>query len=530
MPRALFLASLVLVGSHAAWGQALSILHIKVAVIDAERGATPVPRHVLLVSDNPASGPPRRIVTAQDGTVDVKLLPGNYTVESDRPVAFNGKVYQWTQIVDIAAGRDAVLELTADNADAAPTASETAISMPLLPEDPAFLLPRWQESVVAIWTPSSYASGFVFDARGLIATSQRGIGTATAIEVQLTPEVKVAARVLESDAARDVAIFWIDPKIVASVQPVPMECAQAVKPPIVEGQELFTIGAPLREPKGMTSGEVRRLDSRSVVSDFRLAPGSAGGPVFTVGGALVGITSVVDGSAQGERETVRVVRVDDACTVVASAEKKMKEAAAPDPTHLPVDPLIPFPTNALKDAAERRAGGVSPLQMSSSDFDVTFLTPLHIDAAQEDFSNWSEYVAGVPPVLMVRVTPKLAEGFWTKVARGAAYTQGVSLPPIKRLKSGFSRMRAFCGETAVTPIHPFTLERRVSETDAINEGLYVFDPGALGPHCGTVKLVFYSEKEPEKGDDRVVDPKLLQTIWQLFAPYRALQGAAPPPR
>ena len=105
-----------------------------------------------------------------------------------------------------------------------------------------------------------------------------------------------------------------------------------------------------------------------------------------------------------------------------------------------------------------------------------------------DFSNWSDYVADVPPVLLVRVTPRLVEGFWTKVARGAAQTQGVSMPPIKRLKSGFSRMRAFCGDAEVTPIHPFKLEHSVDETDAIYEGLYVFDPGALGPQCGTVKL------------------------------------------
>src|SRR5213083_277534 len=84
-----------------------------------------------------------------------------------------------------------------------------------------------------------------------------------------------------------------------------------------------------------------------------------------------------------------------------------------------------------------------------------------------DFSNWSEYVAEFPPVLLVRVTPKLVEGFWTTVARGAARTQGMSLPPIKRFKSGFSRLRAFCGDAEVTPIHPLKLEQRVSETDAI---------------------------------------------------------------
>ena len=152
MLRALLFATLFFV--TAASGQVLSVLHIKIVVVDAERKATPVPRHALLISDNPASAPPRQIVTALDGTADVRLRPGNYTVESDRPVVFHGKAYQWTQTVDIVAGRDAILELTADNAEVeATTASATPLE-----DDPSFLLPRWQDSVVALWTPSSRAS------------------------------------------------------------------------------------------------------------------------------------------------------------------------------------------------------------------------------------------------------------------------------------------------------------------------------------------------------------------------------------
>jgi hypothetical protein len=60
----------------------------------------------------------------------------------------------------------------------------------------------------------------------------------------------------------------------------------------------------------------------------------------------------------------------------------------------------------------------------------------------------------------------------------------------------------------------------VSESDTIQEGFYVFDPDALGPPCGTVKVVLYSAKEPEKGDTRVIDPKIVQQVWQDFAPYR----------
>ena len=81
-------------------------------------------------------------------------------------------------------------------------------------------------------------------------------------------------------------------------------------------------------------------------------------------------------------------------------------------------------------------------------------------------------------------------------------------------------MRAFCGEDAVTPIHPFKIDQRVSETEAIYEGLYVFDPGAFGPSCESVKLVLTSEKDPEKADTKIVDPKIVQQIWQDFAPLR----------
>src|SRR6185369_5796963 len=123
-----------------------------------------------------------------------------------------------------------------------------------------------------------------------------------------------------------------------------------------------------------------------------------------------------------------------------------------------------------------------PYQVTAADFEVAFITPVLVYGEQQqsdqsggrerrgpltDFRNWSDYVADVPPVLLVRATPRMVEGFWTTVARGAARTQGVNVPPIKRVKSGFSRMRVFCGDAEVTPIHPFKLEQRGAEGDAI---------------------------------------------------------------
>src|SRR4029450_6706153 len=123
--------------------------------------------------------------------------------------------------------------------------------------------------------------------------------------------------------------------------------------------------------------------------------------------------------------------------------------------------------SALTEAVKNRAGSLSPYSMSTTDFDITFITPVHIYGAKDqvrrpvmDFATWSEYLADYPRALLVRVTPKLAEGLWAKVSRGAAMTQGMALPAMKRAKAGFVRMRAFCGDNEVAPIHPFVIEHR----------------------------------------------------------------------
>src|SRR5262245_45168539 len=291
--RILALAALTLALPRAAVGQAVSVLHIKVVLADADGKPTPVGRHALLISDNPATAPPRLVTTASDGTADVKLRPGNYTIESDQPAAFHGKSYQWTKTIDVRAGRDTTLELTAANAevDAAP-ASTAATSTTAHEADPWILLPKWQDSVVALWTPTVRGSGFVIDAKGLIATAQRIVGAATSVEVQLSPAVKVAATVLAADADRDVAILRIDPSVISAVTPMALGCLSAAAPALAGGDELFAIGVPLRRQKDITPGNVLRIEAKGIVTDLRLARGSTGGPVFKPDGSIVGITTI----------------------------------------------------------------------------------------------------------------------------------------------------------------------------------------------------------------------------------------------
>ena len=516
MRRALLVASLLAVSSPEPSAQALSTLHITVTLTDATGKITPVARHALLISEEPPTTAPRRTVTTLAGTADISLRPGRYAVESDQPVAFEGRSYEWAQRVDIVAGRDATLALTADNASAGrPTAAATSAT----PTDPSFRASQWQQSVLALWTPTQHASGFVVDGRGLIVTNAHAVGMATSVEAQFGPDIKVRATVLAAESTRDVAILWVNPSVIASVPPLPLGCGQT-RPSVSNGQELYAVGVEMTGNKGLTPGDVTGVGPRLLLSDLALARGSAGGPVFTAGG-LIGLTTADDRDPDGRSDT-RVVRIDEACAVMASAEKNMAKVTQPDATHLPLEPP-PVAVSALSEAVKNRAGSLSPYSMSTTDFDIAFITPVHVFGTKDqvrrpvmEFGNWSEYVADYPRALLVRVTPRMAEGLWAKVARGAAMTQGMSLPAITRVKSGFSRMRAFCGEAEVTPIHPFVIEHRLSETRVIDEGLYVFDPAALGPRCDAVKLTVYSDDAPDKGDARVVDQKVLEQITRDF--------------
>lgn len=520
MARVLVLAIMACAASSAISGQTLVVLHIRGVLTDAAGQPRPLARHALIISDDPPTREARRIVTSVDGTADVRLRPGSYVVESDQPVALQGKAYRWRQTLDIVAGRDAALDLTVANAVVEPSGAGTTGADTPLATDTSLLLRQWLDSVVELWTPTTHGSGFLVNAAGLIATSQRVVGEATSVEVQISRSIKVAGTVLEADPQRDIAIVHIDPSAMASMKPVPLGCPRASAPLVKREQEIFTLAAPLRQQKGWTPGIVSRTDVRYIAADLSLATGGEGGPVFTASGEVVGITTLPGERDEPRRGVTRVARIDGACELVASAAKKTKETPVPSAAHLPVEPTEPAPVAAFKDAVKRRAGSLKPYQIAASEFDVAFITPVLNYAAQsqpnQNFSNWSDYVADIPPVLFVRVTPKMVESLWAKIARGAAYTQGMALPPLKRLKSGFERMQAFCGRTEVTPIHPFKLDLRVSETDAVYEGLYAFDPAALGPGCGSVTLVLYSEKEPAKADTRIVDPAILQQVWRDF--------------
>lgn len=532
-----------LMAHSAAAAGAQTVLRIRVTLRDGAQATVPVARHVLLVSDNPATREPRRIVTGADGTVNVTLPSGSYTVESDRPVMFLGAGYQWTQFVEVMGGQ-ATLELNAANAEAVPLTDVPPDAAPGARGDPAAKTAAWHESVVTVWTPTSRATGIVVDTTGLIVTDAVAVGRAATVEVQVSATVKVAGRVIQASgtAAAPVAVVQIDSSAIAGRTPVPVSC-QTAGSSLEDRQELAAVVALLPAPAERVEGDVTVLSPRSVETNMRLPFGGGGAPVFNEAGTLVGVTSLpvpIDGRRGRE---VNVVRVGPVCEAMANA-RAAAGGPAPSATPLPLEPARGFPAEALQAAAAPGSVPLDPPVANSDDFDVAFITPLAVARASvradwtggrssrtpeaearigrlTEFGALADYFSAVPPVLAIRVTPQLVEGFWKRLAREAARTQGAELPAFKDFSSSFVRMTVSCGGTEVVPVHPFVIEHRVSDKQVVREGLYVFDPEAIGPHCKSLSLSLYSEKAPAKADTVTISPAMLERISHDFAAYRA---------
>jgi len=494
--------------------QDTGVLRIRVALPDAAGGLIPMPRVILLVSDNPSSSEPRRVRTLADGTIELKLKPGTYTVESDQPVSLAGRLFTWTQNIDVPAGTNTTLDLNADNANA----DAEAGSGPSTSGDAARLFAMWRDSVVEIWTPTSHASGFVLDGRGLIATSHLALNGATSVEVQITKgteRIKVPGTVLLSERLTGAAIVWIDPSV--ATKPVTPSCG-AREQALEYKDPLLAIAAPMLAPKSLTDGTVTRVTDQAIFADLRLARDSAGAPVFDERGELAGLGAFEENRDDPRRWTdAWVVPIDRVCAGLDAAAKKIS-GTPPRPVSLPMEPVQGSTRVQVLRPQDTAAQKRLPISLSADDFDITLVTPWHLQTgstgstAKTDFANWRDYVADAPPLLLIRVTPKFEESIWRTLARGAAMTQGVSLPPLPSFRANFIRMRAYCGATEVTPIHPSIIERQFAEQKVVREGMYVYATSAFGAQCSSVKLEIFSEKEPTRPNIKQIDPKLFEQV------------------
>lgn len=505
--------------------QGLPLLHIRTSIDGPDGRSIPVARHTLLISDVPVTAAPRVVVTSLDGSADVRLPAGTYIVESDRPFVLAGRSYEWAQRVTVAPGREASLVLTSGNATISAAAAGLTRELPaaVSPAPAAWpgesILASWQASAFGIWTAHAHVTGFLVDSIGLVATSRRAIGGAASVEVQISSTVKVAGAVVADDVQRDVAIVRVHASAIDRVRPIPLNCGSGPREPRPADEGRFVLEAPLFGPVDISPS----------------LGGAPGGPVFGDGGRVIGLASPADASSAPSQAGEGLVGSYTICQAMAAATDRLDRASV-GAARLPIEPPAVGRATGTR-AAAGAAFSLTPYQLSTADFDLTFLTPALMAAAEgrrgytgvragelsglrvaTEFGPWSEYVRQAPPLLYVRATPRLVEGFWMKMARGAASLQGAQIPPIKRLRPGFSRMRLLCGTREVTPVHPFRIQTPVTDAEAIEEGFYVFDPAVIGPACGTVSVTLSSVKDPDRTETRTVDPAIVRRVADDFGP------------
>src|SRR5262249_36973360 len=151
----------------------------------------------------------------------------------------------------------------------------------------------------------------------------------------------------------NVAVLRVDPAIVASIQSVKLGYAQDGKS-LARDQEVFAIELAAIEQRSLASGRVSHVDAKAIESDVRLDRNSAGTPLMTAAGDVIGITVPDDVRTGTYNGRLQAVRIDEARTAIDQAERALQNASPPASTPLPVEPRQGPSENALRAAMPQR--------------------------------------------------------------------------------------------------------------------------------------------------------------------------------
>ena len=141
---------------------------------------------------------------------------------------------------------------------------------------------------------TSLGSGVIVSKEGHILTNHHVIAGMTEVRVQLTDGRNLAAALIGSDPAADIAVLRID---APGIEPLPLGDSDVLR----VGQQVFAVGNPygLEESvtRGIVSAKGRQMSSDSAIEhiqhDAAVNQGNSGGPLLNVRGEIVGINSQI---------------------------------------------------------------------------------------------------------------------------------------------------------------------------------------------------------------------------------------------
>ena len=489
-----------------------------------------------------------RVKTAADGSVSLSLTPGDYVVESEKPLIVNGKSYEWSVKLKVESGSTASLELNTE--DATVTAADDALRRGRI-VDETDLLKVLSDGVVSVQGELTQGTGSIVDGAGLILTSQHVIEKSKELRVQFGAGKKVAAKLVVESPDLDLAVVWVDMSTCPSCKPLAMLESNTV----LDGAQVFTIRSPLAEDKTLTKGTLRNT-AAGVSPDFKIASSDSGAPVFNALGEVIGVLRFAD--QNGARPGASgVIGIQDSRVLLAKARQMIKEATAfPSAEMLPTEPRDSYPAEDLKvdlknfrpkayeaDFGEYQLMMITPVlkhyiieknriaferQQKKTEKDGIMTSPVMSNSFYE-LRNWGDYVNQMRPVVHLLVVPEVsATGKSTFLSLLMLGSGLMVLPPDFKFKADFEEMALTCDGKLVTPIQRGKIEFIKSLTSylkmkqrAAYAGVYTYSAESFAPDkCKQMSLQIVSQQSPATPEIKVVNPKMVQQVWSDFEPYR----------
>lgn len=409
-----------------------------------------------------------------------------------------------------------------------------------------------KDSVFTVWSEFGHGSGFLVSDDGLIVTNFHVIGPSRIASVQFDKQRKVEAKILATDAERDIAVLWAD--VSAFPEARSATIVDVNKPPVVEeGERVIAIGSPMTQRKIMTTGVVSKVEERAIISDVNVNSGNSGGPLFNSLGEVIGINTFVDTRGTGPGVS-GVVRIEQAIPSIQKAKDLKKEAKQPSARLLPVEPDGNYPLDAIKEVAHEKKFDIDPYTFNVGKFSVIFVTPRYKyrqatederealkgrkgrEAKSEikgtfnpyqDLYGWAEYAGEYKPVLHIQAIPEIGETTGSIFSRALlGGLTGARMPGKFKFKADFYSMKLFCGSQEVEPIQPSKIAKLLNEQnylitlkDATYFGMYTYPADAITDACGTVRLEIFSAQKPNEPQVEEVKEKYIQRLALDFKPY-----------
>ena len=312
------------------------LVKVKVRVILVDRDLNQKPVPFLLVSLK-SGAKSSEVKTGLDGTVETQLPPGKYMITTPKPAELGDRRFSWNMTLAIT-GVQANVDLTNDNAKteqiSAPASTSSGENSG--GGDLTEHFKRLKNTVVTVISESGHGTGFFVDGKGLLLTNQHVVGNSDYLAVQFDREHKIPARLIAADPQKDVALLSVNLAALPNATPAPLFRATAGKPPVQEGERVFTIGSPLSLDKIIATGIISKVDAHTIMSDININPGNSGGPLFNNAGRVIGLTTFGTSAERGPGVS-GVVRVEEAGALLE--ENRGKATGTPPPatrsTHLP---------------------------------------------------------------------------------------------------------------------------------------------------------------------------------------------------